>query len=373
MKLFTGLALCGLGLTTAIFSVQGCSSTPTATGDGGTEAGTSPGGGASKRPPAKDGAATTSTDVKHFALKTIQLGDTDRANAPSQTAWKNYGYDIDGLASTDKSTDHCKLKSGAPNKVKTDGTEGTDNSFGANILPIITTASPDAAKSINDSLLKGTFTVIIETKGLNAEATQTNTGLSGQLFAGGEMAAPPKWDGNDEWSVLPALLADGQSVAGGSKVKFADAYVNKGVYVSGSDATVTLSLSIQGASLDLNINKATISFKKPASGTDINATEGTIAGVLGTEQLISELRKVAGRVSTTLCEGSTFDNIASQIRQASDIGANGANSAAGECDGISIGIGFTAVAVKPPTKVVPPGPVGADPCKAGPTDAGGGG
>jgi len=368
MKLFTGLALCGLGLTTAIFSVQGCSSDPVAAGDGGT----TPGGGASKRPPGKEGAATTSTDLKYYALKTIQLGDTDRAGAPSQTAWKSYGYDIDGLASTATSTDHCKLKSGAPTKVKADGTDGTDNSFGANILPIITTASPDAAKSINDSLLKGTFTVIIETKGLNAEATQTNTGLSGQLFAGGEMASPPKWDGNDEWSVLPALLADGQSVAGGSKVKFSDSYVNKGVFVSGSDATVTLSLSIQGASLDLNINKATISFKKPA-GADINATEGTIAGVLGTEQLISELRKVAGRVSTTLCEGSTFDNIASQIRQASDIGANGTNAAAGECDGISIGIGSTATAVKPPTKVVPPGPVGADPCKAGPVDAGGGG
>lgn len=364
MKLFTGLALCGLGLTTALLlGAPGCSSTTTET-DGGASAG------ATKKPPAKAGDKTASTESKFYALKTIQLGDADRSGAPSQTAWKKYGYDIDGLVSTDKSTDHCKLKAGAPNKVKLDGDEGTDNSFGANILPIITTASPDAAKSINDNLNSGTFTVIIEAKGLDAAAEQTNTGLSGQLFAGGKLATAPKWDGTDEWAVLPGLLKDGQSVAGGSKVSFSDSYVNKGVFVSGSDATVTLSLSVGGAALDLTINKATISFKKPASG--VLATEGTISGVLATEQLISELKKVAGRVSTTLCEGSTFENIASQIRQASDIGSNGSNTTGADCDGISIGIGFTAAQVKPPTKVEAAGPASPDPCTT-PADAGAGG
>ncbi len=363
MKLFTGLALCGLGLTTALLlGAPGCSSTPIETEAGAT--------GGFKKPPAKSGDKTASTDSKYYALKTIQLGDADRSGAPSQTAWKKYGYDLDGLVSTDKSADHCKLKAGAPNKVKLDGDEGTDNSFGANILPIITTASPDAAKSINDNLTSGSFTVIIEAKGLDGAADQTNTGLSGQLFAGGKLATPPKWDGTDEWAVLPGLLKDGQSVAGGSKVSFADSYVSKGLFVSGSDATVTLSLSVGGASLDLTINKATISFKKPASG--VLATEGTISGVLATEQLITELKKVAGRVSTTLCEGSTFENIASQIRQASDIGSNGANTSGSDCDGISIGIGFTAAQVKAPTKVEAAGPASPDPCTA-PADAGAGG
>ncbi len=358
MKLYTGLAICGLGLTTALLlGAPGCSSDPAGTEDGGTSAG------GTKKPPAKEGDKTASTDSKFYALKTIQLGDTDRGGAASATAWKKYGYDVDGLVSTDKSTDHCKLKAGAPNKVKLDGDEGIDNSFGANILPIITTAAPDAAKSINDSLNSGTFTVIIEAKGLNGEAEQTNTGLTGQLFAGGQLATPPKWDGTDEWSVLPALLADGSSVAGGSKVKFADAYVNKGFFVSGTDATVTLSLAVGGAALDLTIQKATISFKKPASG--VLATEGTISGVLATEQLISELQKVAGRVSTSLCSGSTFDNIANQIRQASDIGSDGKNATGADCNGISIGIGFTAAEVKPITKVAAPGAPTPDPCKAG--------
>jgi hypothetical protein len=359
MKLFTGLVLCGLGLTTAVFSTQGCSSSDTTTDAGSSSA--------SKKPPAKEGDKTASTDSKYYALYSLQLGDTDRSGAPSSTAWKKYGYDIDALTSTDKSTDHCKLKVGAPSKFKIDGEEGIDNSFGANILPVITTASPDAAKSINDNLKSGQFTVIIQATGLTDAADQTNTGLTGQLFAGAAQAQTPKWDGTDEWTVLPALL-NGGTVESGSKVKFADAYVNKGVFVSGSDATVTLSLSVGGAALDLTINKATISFKKPA-GAAIDATEGTIAGVLNTEQLISELKKVAGRVSATLCSGTTFDSIASQIRQASDIQSNGGNSSSAECDGISIGVGFTAKQVKPPTKVAENAPPSPDPCTA-PKDGG---
>ncbi len=361
MKLFTGLALCGLGLTTALLlGAPGCSSSTAAT-DGGAAAGT-------KKPPAKAGDKTASTESKFYALKTIQLGDADRAGAPSPTAWKKYGYDVDGLTSTDKSTDHCKLKSSAPTKVKLDGDEGTDNSFGANILPIITTAAPDAAKSINDNLNSGAFTVIIEAKGLDGAPEQTNTGLSGQLFAGGKLATAPKWDGTDEFAVLPGLLKDGASIAGGSKVTFGDSYINKGIFVSGSDATVTLSLSVGGAALDLTINKATISFKKPASG--VLASEGTISGVLATEQLISELKKVAGRFASALCDGSTFENIASQIRQASDIGKDGSNAAGSDCDGISIGVGFTAAQVKAPTKVEAAGPPGPDLCS--PVDGGAG-
>ena len=372
MKLYTTLTLAGLGLGTAILSVQGCSSSSGTTTDGGTEGGASA---ESERPPAKEGPATSSTTVKHYGLYTLSLGGADRSGAPSQTAWKKYGYDLDGKASTDKSTDHCKLKAGAAAKIKQDGDKGIDNSFGANILPIIDTAAPDSTKSINDSIRTGAFTVIIETTGFDDSAAQTNTGLKGQLFAGAKLTNPPKWDGTDEWPVLSELLADGNSIAGGSKVKFADAYVNKGLFVSGTDATVSLSLSVSGAALTLSINKATISFQKPAAAGGLDVANGTIAGVLNTAELISELKKVAGRISDTLCQGSTFDQIAAQIAQASDIMSDGTNGdSSKECNGISIGVGFTAKALKAPTKVEPRGAPTPDPCAAPPPgDAGGGG
>jgi hypothetical protein len=90
--------------------------------------------------------------------------------------------------------------------------------------------------------------------------------------------------------------------------------------------------------------------------------------VLDTEKLINGLRKVAGRISTSLCGGSTFDGIAQQIRQTSDILADGTNKAGVPCNAISVGLGFTAKRIKNPSKVSPLGTPSPDPCAAG--DAG---
>ncbi len=79
----------------------------------------------------------------------------------------------------------------------------------------------------------------------------------------------------------------------------------------------------------------------PARARTQAPSDGTIAGVIDTEQFISELAKVAGSFDTSLCSGSTFDSIAQQIRQASDIMSDGTNGDPSKtCDAISIGLGF---------------------------------
>ena len=317
------------------------------------------------RPPERAGEPTGSTRSRFYAINTLSLGYAERSGAPSPIAWKKYGYDIDGKLSNDKSTDHCRLKAGAAAKIKQDGEKGIDNSFGANILPILGKAAPDSVKSVNEGLRTGAFTLIFEITGLDYEEDQTNTGLGGQLFAGARLANPPKWDGNDDWPVLPELLVDG-TIAGGSRIKFTDAYVNKGLFVSGTDATLRLGLSIGGVLLTLSIDKATLSFQKPASASGLDLTNGTIAGVLNTERLIRDLKKVTGRISDTFCKEGAFEPIA----EASDIMTDGTNGdPTQECDGISIGIGFTARALGPPTRVATPPAPQPDPCVA-PSDAG---
>ena len=169
-----------------------------------------------------------------------------------------------------------------------------------------------------------------------------------------------------DWPVRPELLADGKTVAGGSKVQFGDAYVVNGTWVAGTPASIVLSLGIGGVSLDIAINQAVITFDHTAADTGSN---GTIAGVIDTEQLITGLKAVAGRLSKSLCQGSAFDGIANQIRQTSDIVKDGSNSAGTPCSGISIGIGFNTKQIANPTKVAPPATASADPC-APDTDAG---
>ena len=148
------------------------------------------------------------------------------------------------------------------------------------------------------------------------------------------------------WPVLPELLSNPTDI-NSAKVQFPDSYVTGGTWVSGSQGDLNLSLSISGYSLALKITKAVITADLSDVGSTAKATKGLIAGIIPTEQLISELKKIAGSFDKSMCEGSTFETIAQSIRGASDIMADGTNGDSSKtCDGISIGLGFEGVAVQ---------------------------
>jgi hypothetical protein len=304
-----------------------------------------------------------------LAIHKLYLGDTDRAGKTSSTAWKGFGYNLDGKISTKDSTDLCKPQQGAkPSAIYEDGDGGNDNSFGKNILPIITSLASDAGTQVNDSINKGSFTII-----LNIEEVGTGDSynpLTTKLYAGSKlvddagMEIAPKWDGTDAWPVVPELLNNGD--INNPKVQFASSYVvkdpktSKRTWVSGSKGDITLNLSVGGFTLGLTVGSALVSTE--LGDDNKHGTNGTIAGVLDTEQLISELGKVAGSFDPTLCPGSsTFESIAQQIRQASDIMADGSQDPSKTCDGISIGLGFDLDAITL-GKVADPSMPAMDPC-----------
>lgn len=362
MKLWKVGSVFGMG-TAALVGVlayqAGCSSTPTPV---------------LGEPPAPSGPKTVAGNKETFAIQTLLLGEADRSGgAPSNIAWKAYGYNLDSKVTTKDSVDVCTLKTGAPKGNQADGNNGIDNAFGSVILPIVETAAslPTPSTTISTAIDSGSFTIQLQITGMDGTATQTNTGLSGQLFASGAYDnGKPNFDNSTDWPVNPALLKDGATIGSGSTISFDSAYITNGTFVSGDlstgGVTVTVSLVFQGVALALSVKHAVITFDR--SGPN-DATNGTIAGVINTEELITGLQSVAGRISPSLC-GSAFNGIADQIRQASDILSDGTNVAGQACDGISIGLGFVGKKVMNPTKVastdaaVPP-----DPCAA--SDGGG--
>jgi len=318
-----------------------------------------------KIPPAEEGAPTAGTDTRTFALNSLHLGEADRGGVKNPNAWKKYGYNLDGRISnvTDqKSPDLarvCKRSSGAPATIHQDGDEGTDNTFGKEILKLLDPFTPTPSKSLTEALGKGDFTILLKIVGLTDEPTQTNTGLSGTLLVGGDFGqTPPTFTTADDWP----YRADPQ-------VAIAGAYINKGFFVNGKGgAKVDLALSISGQSLKLTINKAIITFKHQPPN---DLAEGTIAGVINTEEFVNGIGAVAGRFSTDLCQGSTVEGIKSSIRQASDMLADGTQDSNKECNGISVGIGFTGKRVGNPTKTAPEEAPPPDPCtNPPPKDAG---
>ncbi len=358
------LIVAGL-VASGLLSVVACGGDDPETGTGGTGGGgtTDQTGKQPASPP--DGAGPGDGAGVVLAINKLYLGDTNRDGTPNAAnGWKQYGFNLDHLISTKDSKNLCKPRAGgAPSSIYPDGDQGIDNSFGKNILPIILGLAPDASDQLNAGIAEGSFTIMLDIKALGAAASYNP--LTTHLYGGAKLAAPPAWDGSDQWPLIPELLNNGNP--DDPKVKFASSYVNDNEWVSGSSAPLNLQLSVAGFALNLTIGQAVIATKLGADHK--TASEGTIAGIIDTESFIEELRKVAGAFDEGLCSGSTFDSLANQLRQASDIMKDGTQNTAAECDGISIGLGFdmTEVQLGP---VAPPADPQPDPC-AGTGGAGG--
>jgi hypothetical protein len=355
MKLYRTLSLLAIGLGAGALTVaQGCSSSDSGGGTTPASAGKTP-------PGVPAGAPASDTPARTFALNQLFLGETDRTGKVVKDAWKDYGYNIDGLTTTKTDTNVCQRQGGADSAKQEDGNGGIDNAFGRTVLGFILGLVPTPSKTINDSIQGGSFTIMMDIKGLTDDPKQTATGLGGRLLIGGNYGdgKKPTFSPTDDWPYRANPI-----------VPITGAYINNGTFVNGAGgATVELSLFIQGIALSLTINRAYITFDHTAPD---EITNGTISGVLGTEALVSGIEKVAGRLSTQLCGGSTLDTIKQTIRQASDILEDGSNKAGVPCTGISIGLGFTGKRIGPPTTIATDKPPPPDPCNAADGGADGG-
>ncbi|EYF07884.1 hypothetical protein [Chondromyces apiculatus] len=316
-----------------------------------------------RQPPAAPPEKAGDGEGKVYAVDKLFLGESDRTGAKKDDAWKEYGFNLDGKISDAGSTDLCQpFGTATPSLVYTDGNEGIDNSFGKNVLNIITAAEPNASLEVSNSISEGDFTIILQLDGLGADASYNP--LTARLFVGASLGAAPAWDGNDEWPLVREFLNDPTDPTS-SKVVFSDSYVADNTWVSGKNATLNLSIAVAGFNINLPIQNAVIAMDLSADHT--GATNGTIAGVLPTEQLITELKKVIGAIQESLCSGTAAETIFNQIRQASDVLQDGTQDPSKTCDGISIGIGFSAKHIKLGPVAEPAAPA-ENPCEEAPSD-----
>lgn len=333
-------------------------------------------------PPTRPLGPTTSLTTPHnYAVHTLYFGDTDRTGITSATAWESFGYDLDGKVTTAASTDVCTLVPGASKQVQIDGEGGIDNSWGANIVPILQTLDSTFSQTANDAIQSGAPTQLFYVVGFDASAgNMTNaTGLTGVALTGAQYSANggtmPTWDLNTHWPISPESLscypsggtdsctASTDPIAA-ADVQFGAAFQTLGTFVNGTPGDITLSMPMAGQSLVLHLHGAVVTFSPQMPGS---VTNGTIAGVLNSQELLTALQQVAGEISTSLCSGSAFTSIAAQIQQTSDMVLSGStvtNPEGATCNAISIGLGFDATEIALPTSadIAPQQPPPVDPC-----------
>jgi len=203
--------------------------------------------------------------------------------------------------------------------VQVDGTDGIDNSWGDNLMPILTTIfGANLSTQYNAAVNGGAFTTMIDVTGLNGMPSQTGS-APGWGFAGAQFPGTPTWTPADDWPVYPDWLDDG-GLASGSKIAFPSASVDGGCWSSGTPTDLPFELSI---GVEVVIHHATVSF---IHATPTTAQTGTIAGTLYTQELIDAFARAAGWISPSLCNESAFSSIAAEIRQAQDILHDGTNA-----------------------------------------------
>jgi hypothetical protein len=199
----------------------------------------------------------------------------------------------------------------------------------------------------------GTVLVSID----NLGAGPSYSGLAARLYEAAPLGRPPAHDGTDAWPVRAALATRAS-------------YLIADTWVGRLDGELVIELpSGQLPNVHLRILNPVVSMRLDRARRF--AAEGTIAGVLATAALVSEVRGLMGSIDPSLCDGASSDDILRQMAQASDRLEDGTEDPRAICDGISIGLGFEAERAElgPIAAPEPPAPW---PCSTGRRSGAGG-
>jgi hypothetical protein len=213
-----------------------------------------------------------------FALHDILFGDLDDGGGASASAWRTIGFDVDGLDTTATSTNVCQLYSGSPKSSQVDGVAGIDNSFGANIMPLIETVfGRDASAVLDASLENGAASTLLAIDGLGADTNASP--LSARIYVGAPFATAPKWDGSDTFAIDSTSFGDG----GSALLTFPQSYVANGTFVAAPPSAVgSIWIGVEeGSRFVFEVTHLQFEMHPLADGS--GATNGTLAGILPTD------------------------------------------------------------------------------------------
>jgi len=328
-------------------------------GDGGTpDTGTPDAGPPSAQPPAPPVGAPAPTGAgTAFVITHLYLGDTDRGGAGSTDAWRSYGYDLDHRTSTATSTDVCAPRAGASAaSAYPDGDDGTDNAFGSHLLPILLGIAADVSTQVNASIASGGPNELVSLDALGAGSDLSP--ISGGVLLTVTTSAPPTFAGTDVFDVDPASLASPTTPITPTAA-FSDAYLVRNTLVARPTGAVRMVLRVGTVTIPFSVEHAIVTMDVSADHS--SATGGTIAGILQVDALLAALTQAFGSFDPSLCGSTILMSILDQVEQAADIMADGTQDPTMTCDGISIGLGFDAVAAQVGA-IAPPAPPPTDPC-----------
>jgi len=328
-----------------------------------------------------------------FAVRSMALGSLDRNGDKTEGAWKDLGFDLDGLCTNSDTCDHtdeafsCNPKAA----MSADGNYCRDNTFG--LLEQQTIAVNDLGKTFglsndafNCALCRGDYNFVFRLTGWNGQDNDSNVrvdiypspGLETQTATWQcDLNAPiGSWKTNGCWTQADKFTVQTGTYEGSISGKplpnallnDPTAYVRDGYIVAELPENALFWFPGKSAAwaYPLKLQKGLVVGKLTKDGEVYKLEDGTIAGRARNTDLIQ------GFTDLGLCEENTlWPVLTTQLGLNSDVLWNGTNSEEVDCDAVSVGIGFEAeqadYTITPRDGVDLPGcPIGTD----GGTDSG---
>lgn len=287
-----------------------------------------------------------------LAANTLSLGDE------TPEAWRQFGFNLDGLVGTGPSQNACQPQGGAASaEVHDDGDNGIDNSFGRNVLPLLSTVVEDASADVNEAILEGGSTLVVYLEGLGNAPTQNM--IPARVYTGAQTPAAPLFQGGDCWPVDPVSLQTPGALELPT-ISYPQSLVVNQEWSGGAVAQgpLTLRLMLGGHPLVLPLRQVRLLFE--LTPTRDGAVNGRLGGMLLLEEMEEAFRRFLGGIDGALCDEAAVATFLQQLRETADLLATGVQDPDEVCDAISVGLGFTMAPVKLGS-IAPPVAVD-DPC-----------
>ena len=275
---------------------------------------------------------------------------------PTTDAWKQYGFDLDGIctsaADSETSKGTCRRVAMSEADVLTDGDNCIDNNFGSKLIAMIRALDPAAETKIGDGVKKGALTLVLRIDDLAKAGADPSA--NAQLFAAKARSGTANLDGNDTWDVDAtsvaasdlskplATLTGSVAIVGGKRIWTgrADQLALPAVFISGA----TDAIPVHGARIEINLDD----------------NRGTIAGYAEMSGVKKVVSKVLGQQK--LCPGMPiYEAIMTNVGRTADMPTALPHDPALECTALSMGLGVELVGGTL-GRVEPTGKPRPDPC-----------
>lgn len=304
-------------------------------------------------PPGDAGATTGGTSLfvaaRRFFLGTVVPDPDPTKSKPDFTAWRQLGYDVDGLCTSvnggSVSMPACVPAGSATQDLVTDGDGCRDNAFGRFVSEKLGLLSPE--KIVNDKIENGAQTFLLQIDDVHPSSCDARA--PGRLYVAAATPSSP-------WQSATPRQVDGRSVCNDDlalpKMTFPDGYIVGDQWVSGPPGGELVTYFPLGAAV-VRLHARSVVLTATLAPDHQSVISSTLSLVIDPKEMLEQFKPIALSLNACNDPGQIISAYIDSLLQYADLADTpGFVSPNSTCSLMSMGVGIAWTPVKPPSGVL---------------------